>query len=385
VIGADDLERQRRLVGDLADDLARRRASGSRKGAVGAPLRLVVVDGLGAFRARWPDLDPSGTWERLLSLATDGSAVGIHLLLTAEGVASAPHRLVSACQQRLVFRLGERADHASLGIPASAVPPLPPGRAVSADGPHVVQVARALDGVGAAVARLAGRHDSPGRPPDVAAVGRLPARLGRDAIGASVADGDGSLALPIGLADAGLVPMWLRLAPGAHALVTGPPRSGRTTALVTLGRAAVDAGATVVVVALHHEPWRSAALDHRFPSEDLGELLHRPGPLVVLVDDADRTDDDHRVLAELTAERRPDRHVIAAARADRLRTLYGHWTRELRADRTGVLLHPDPDLDGDLLGARLPRHVAGDTIPGRGWGCGTDPEGVVQVADPTRP
>jgi S-DNA-T family DNA segregation ATPase FtsK/SpoIIIE len=107
--------------------------------------------------------------------------------------------------------------------------------------------------------------------------------------------------------------------------------------------------------------------------------------LVVLVDDADRTDDDHRVLAELAAERRPDRHVIAAARADRLRTLYGHWTRELRADRTGMLLHPDPDLDGDLLGARLPRHVAGDTIPGRGWGCGTDPEGVVQVADPTRP
>lgn len=381
VIGADDLERQRRLVAELAEELARRRAGADRRTSSGdAPVRLVVVDGLGAFRSRWPDLDPSGTWEHLLALATDGSAVGIHLLLTAEGVASAPHRLVSACRQRLVLRLGERADHASFGIPATAVPPLPPGRGVSAEGPHLVQVARPPGGLVAAVARLAGRHDASGSAPDVAAVDRLPSRVGRERLGAAAAELDGSLTLPVGLADDGLVPLRVRLAPGAHAVVAGPPRSGRTTTLVILGLAAAEAGVPVVVVAADAEPWRSAALEHRLPGDDLADLLDPPGALLVLVDDADRTDDDHRVLAELAAARRPDRHVVAAARADRLRSLYGHWTRELRADRTGVLLQPDPDLDGDLLGARLPRHLAGGTLPGRGWGCGTSPEGVVQVA-----
>ncbi len=385
VIGADDLERQRRLLADLTDDLAGRRAGrGRHRDVTGVARRLVVVDGLGAFRSRWPDLDHTGTWERLLSLATDGSALGIHLLLTAEGVASAPHRLVSACRQRLVFRLGERADHSSLGIPASAVPPLPPGRAVASDGPHVVQVARPPEGLGAATARLAGHHEPASDPHGVPAVGRLPRALGRDGLGPSTADPDGSLALALGVADDGLVPMHLRLGPGGHAVVAGPPRSGRTSALLTLGRAAVEAGGTVVAVAPAAEPWRSAGIAHRLPGADLADLLAWPGLVVVLVDDADRTDDDHPVLSVLASGRRSDRHVVAAARSDRLRSLYGHWTRELRADRTGVLLQPDPDLDGDLLGTRIPRHLAGAAEPGRGWGCGTAPEGLVQVADPAR-
>ena len=37
---------------------------------------------------------------------------------------------------------------------------------------------------------------------------------------------------------------------------------------------------------------------------------------------------------------------------------------------------------GELLGTRLPRHLAGSSLPGRGWGCGTRPEGLFQLADP---
>ncbi len=41
--------------------------------------------------------------------------------------------------------------------------------------------------------------------------------------------------------------------------------------------------------------------DHRLPGDELEDLLDTRGPLVVLVDDADRTDDDHRVLGELAS------------------------------------------------------------------------------------
>ena len=58
------------------------------------PLRILVLDGLGGFRARWGDLGPSGTWERLLEIATQGQSVGIHAVITAEGTSSAPHQVV---------------------------------------------------------------------------------------------------------------------------------------------------------------------------------------------------------------------------------------------------------------------------------------------------
>jgi S-DNA-T family DNA segregation ATPase FtsK/SpoIIIE len=71
-------------------------------------------------------------------------------------------------------------------------------------------------------------------------------------------------------------------------------------------------------------------------------------------------------------------HVLASARADRLRSAFRHWTTEIRRSRTGLLLRPD-DLDGELLGVRLPR--GGATYPpGRGYLVTDDGLELVQVA-----
>ena len=50
--------------------------------------------------------------------------------------------------------------------------------------------------------------------------------------------------------------------------------------------------------------------------------------------------------------------LIVAGRNNDLRTLYSHWTGQIRKSRLGVLLVPDADYDGDLLDVRLPRHPA---------------------------
>jgi S-DNA-T family DNA segregation ATPase FtsK/SpoIIIE len=100
----------------------------------------------------------------------------------------------------------------------------------------------------------------------------------------------------------------------------------------------------------------------------------------VLVDDADRFDDrDGRLAALLEAGAR----VAAAGRADGLRGQFGHWTRAVRASRVGLLLHPDTDLDGELLGVRLPRRADVPLRPGRGYLVEAGRPALVQVARPT--
>ena len=389
VIGPDEHERQRRLYAELSRELAGRRRVDGNPMKAPMPIRLVILDGLGAFRSRWTDLDPSGTWDRFLEVTAQGASVGIHTVIAAEGTSSAPHQVVSACRQRLVFRLGERADHGAFGIPASAVPALVPGRAVAAEGPTEVHVARPSDGLAAAVARLAGSRPTACTPTSArqalpGSVGTLPSSVSWTSLdsspGPSIGE-RGTLDLVVGLSDIGLVPARLRLPPGGHALIAGPPRSGRTSTLRILAIAASARDVAVAVVTRNPSEWPGATAEVFDPSDErLASLVKRVGPLLVLVDDADLTADDHAAIGSLATERCPERHVIAAARADRLRSLYGHWTRELRADRTGLLLVPDPDLDGDLLGARLPRTPSVAMGPGRGWLTGGLPEGFVQVA-----
>ena len=123
-------------------------------------------------------------------------------------------------------------------------------------------------------------------------------------------------------------PVFLRFP--EHLLVAGPPRSGKTTALRTMA---------------------GVLRDH------------------VFVDDAALVD-----TVELT------RPVVAAARTDDVRGGYGHWLREIRKSRTGLLLQPDLSTDGDLLGVRLPRRLSTPLRPGRGFLVENGEARLVQIA-----
>ena len=141
---------------------------------------------------------------------------------------------------------------------------------------------------------------------------------------------------------------------------------------------------------------RSGLLDHpplhrRLDPDELDAatvraLIEHDGPVLVLVDDAEQTDDDGP-LADLAAAGRPGLHIVAAGRAEPLRQSYGHWTRAVRAGRTGLLLQPDVDLDGDLLGCSLPRRPPTGLTRGRGWLIVDGDARFVQVAamPPARP
>jgi S-DNA-T family DNA segregation ATPase FtsK/SpoIIIE len=104
------------------------------------------------------------------------------------------------------------------------------------------------------------------------------------------------------------------------------------------------------------------ALDRWAEALDADALVEPAGRLLfVFVDDADRVEGLEPLLGL------PDLHVLAAGTADALRAAYGHWTQRVRRSRLGVLLRPDLDLDGELLGVSLPRRPPVAPLPGRGY------------------
>jgi S-DNA-T family DNA segregation ATPase FtsK/SpoIIIE len=172
----------------------------------------------------------------------------------------------------------------------------------------------------------------------------------------------------VGLGDLTLATVALVFRDGDHAIVSGPARSGKSTALATIAAALARWHPDVTVTQS-----RSAA--------ELVAATDGPGRHVLLVDDADRVDDPGGRLAALLAAHRPDVHVVAAGRADALRGAYGHWTRDLRRSRLGLALRPEPD-DGDLFSASFPRRARLAPRAGRGYLVVDGEPEVVQVARP---
>jgi S-DNA-T family DNA segregation ATPase FtsK/SpoIIIE len=160
----------------------------------------------------------------------------------------------------------------------------------------------------------------------------------------------------IGVGDLTLGPVALVFRQRDHAIVCGPARSGKSTALRTVRES----------LGKWHPDVMVTTLGAGSPLVDLVAAADTPGRHVLLVDDADRVDDPGGHMAALLSSHRPDVHVVAAGRADALRGAYGHWTRDLRRSRLGLALRPEPD-DGDLFSTSFPRRARIAPVAGRGY------------------
>jgi S-DNA-T family DNA segregation ATPase FtsK/SpoIIIE len=162
--------------------------------------------------------------------------------------------------------------------------------------------------------------------------------------------------LPIGLGADDLEPAVLYVPAGDHVFIGGAARTGRSTALrqveVAWGR--LHAGGTVV----HVDRRR------RITSADL-EHIDDPRPVLIVVDDAERVDDPNGSLGTLLG--RPGVTFAVAARPDALRVAYGHWAREVARSRCGLIMTSMGDVDGEVLGAVLPRRSTIPARPGLAW------------------
>jgi S-DNA-T family DNA segregation ATPase FtsK/SpoIIIE len=367
-VGPAEPERRNRLVRML------RRMLEERKAAPGTPWPVctLVVDNLAAFFAD-NDSDQAGLGriDDLQRVFAEGPAVGIRVAAAADRPGAVPGPWAALTQQKLLFQLGDPTDYGAFQLRTDSIPSFVPGRAVTAGRAQVVQVAWPGGNLAGAVREVAAGW--PGASRTAPGVGLLPTLVHLHEIGARAVTSGDPWSVPVGIADSDLRPAGLTLYEREHALVAGPSRSGRSNALRTIAETllAADRPPAVLVYTPRRSPPLDGLADTVTRYEDLGPALEgRAGrPLVVLVDDADTEGDPSGILDRLLGSASAGVHVVAAVRADALRRAYGHWAQRVRDSRCGILLVPDHDLDGDLLGVTLPRHDRMAPLPGRGYLC----------------
>ncbi len=277
---------------------------------------------------------------------------------------------MSSIGARLYFRLADSMDYALVGRSTRDLPEFEWGRGFDQDG-RLIQIGRHSESV---IRDMAGRASGARRPP---AIEVLPDRVPLELLAAVAQGGSGEPFVPVGVGDRDLAPVGFHLHRGDHVLIAGPARSGRTTALMSIGSLAAAAGFEVVVLGRSGSPLRQLdALVVDSPAELAAEAGGRR--VLALIDDAERV--DHPAITDLL--HRDGTNVIAAGRADALRGMYQHWTRDVRRCRLGLSLRPQSDVDGELWQMQFPRRGPSFRQAGRGYLVSGGEVEIVQVAAP---
>ena len=351
VIRRHERERLIRVINRLADEVARRSAQPT---ATHQPI-VVLIDGLDAVGRALDDLDSLAESEMLDTIIARGSAHGVAVACSVDRFAEIPSTFLAGCAQRWVFHLTDPLDAGSVGIPACDVPGSVPGRIVVASTGLEAQLM-----VGAIPMKPCVGDPVP------EPVECLSAQVPAGDLPLAQSRGDDSL-LPLGLRFGDGRVSTVDVPDGEHLLIIGPPRSGRSTALQRMVRAWRDA---------YPDGWwrvvapRRTVLDEHHRHRSLGEIIDTVPPtgrVLIAIDDAEMVDDVGGALAALAASRRHGLLIVAAGKPDSLRQSYGHWTGVVRRSRLGIVTSAANDLDGDLLGAMLPRRLPIQPRPGLAW------------------
>lgn len=384
VVSPSDRERRVRLLRHLDSEVAARQARRGNTSGIGPdigpdppggdPEIVLLIDGLaGLARAHDPvrDGEPHRWLERIWG---DGPSVGVRVAVSVGRAADLPGDMAASAGVVLVHATGDPGDGSRFGLRADTSG-LSPGRAIRASDRRELQVARFAGGdEAAAVQAMAAAAETPDPDRAPAVIGSLPAVVPSGELPVSAEESHSRIVLRFALGDLGLAPVGFTLHDGEHALVLGPPGSGRTSALAAIGAAA---GPLAAVVA--DEPTNLSRLLGLAPVPAAEVEGLAPPRRVLLVDDADRAADPDGALGRIAADAAARLHIVAAVRPDRLRSAYGGWLSELRSSRSGVLFRPGP-VDGDLLGATLPARLDLPAVAGRGVVVSAGTAAVAQIA-----
>lgn len=378
VISVDDVERTLRLLRMLRNRVARNghdRAMAREGGTRTTPGRTVLLlDGIGPLVERHDDVNRAEAVDLLVSIASGGPAVGIHLVATAGRAAEVPSALAPSFDRLLMLRSTSAWE-------LNPDPSSPAGRG-HLDG-TIVQVAtptwRNADASHLTADRTG--HVATG------AIGRLPFEVDSGSLPAAK-----EWLVPVGIRHDDLDTAVLDLTHSC-ALIIGPPRSGRSTALRTvLDRLRrTDSGVDVVWLdSTTDSDTTVAALELLADPDRLGpgtSPVDGRGATIVLIDDLpELLDGPHGTILDEALERVLRRgttspvRVVASGEADTTARCYADSLRRLRSGRTGILLRPDADLHPGLLHTTLPRHDELAPAPGRGWIVSPDEVVAVQLA-----
>ncbi|MFQ4149703.1 FtsK/SpoIIIE domain-containing protein [Arthrobacter sp. LAPM80] len=354
------------------------------------PRIIVMVDGLATFRELYEFRAGMTQFETLQQIATDGRPMGVHIVIAGDSPKSLPASLASSVQRLLVLRLATADDYSNLGLPRDILSPAsPPGRGM-------------LDGAEVQMAIFGGT-------PNLALQARQVASLAESLIRQGVKAAPRVESLPemldlnvlpaashghvtIGVDDFSLEPAGLQ-ASGAL-MLTGPPSSGRTTALVTLAEALKRS--TPGTRRVYFGSRRSAIANLPVWDESIVTAAALEPELQRFIDLVERESEPVAFFIEgvtefgdseaemdlvnlIKAAIKANHFVVGEAETS---TWSGAWSLAglFKAGRRGLLMNPG-DVEGDtLMSTPLGRLYNNKFIPGRGYVVGRGKAYKLQVA-----
>ena len=381
VIAGDDYERVTRLLANLKTEISRRadmfaaarastlteyRASSSHPGVAELARLVVLLDGYDNFLATYERVD-RGQWADLVPrLVADGRAVGIHFVMTGTRRTSFPMAVASHVSSRLVFNMASPDDFHGVDVdPRTFDTDSPAGRCRFDD----EDVQAAILGSDSATRAEAGEYQRLGAALAKRISPAPPIRVLPEQI--TVSQMPVTQSIPWLLNDD-----FAAIGPSGtdNFLIIGRPRSGRTTALRSLIATLATKGVTGDIFASDPTPFGPTAQ----PLDGLTARLNDAQSGLIFIDGAERLAAVGCEYALQQAVEADTLTVIATFDAATARG-YDPWIKSLRARSQTLVLQPDIDADGDLLGSPLPRS-ARTFGPGRGF---TNLRGsleIVQVA-----
>lgn len=374
VVDVRDNDRLERLVCFLVEEVERRRAAVRDE----EPSLLLVVDSWEGLGHATADADAGRSQDLLLRLVTEGPGVGLRVVMTADR-SGLTGRVGSAFSEHICLRLPDRSDYALLGLPPRQVPrDLPPGRGLRS-GADVALVQLAAPDVDAIAA--AARWPAPATP--ARRFDSLPARVPLHSLPRQPRD-----VVVVGLRGDDLTTVCVDPAEtGGSLLVAGPPRSGRSTALVSIATQLQDRPVVAVCARrgpLHRRRDLAVVVDGSNADEVRAAIAAADHP-ALLVDDVDLLDDAgvlDAIEAAVRAARDGRGFVVLAGATDAMAAMFRGPVAQARRARAGLLLRPEGPHDGELLGLRLRRRPGHTDPPGRGFLAIHGTALPVQVADP---
>ena len=403
VVAREQADRVERLLSKLRNEIARRQQLLAAQGFAGLaeqraatsgeerlPWMLLLLDWWEGYYAAFGEYDMGRLVETLLQVLREGSAVGLRAVVTTDRAAMLG-QIGTVFGHRMIFRLTDRSDCSLAEIRERALPAhQPDGRLMFGAKPNPLEAQVALldpdptglAQVGALRQIAAEARQRYGRLPQ----GHRPLRV--DALPARITVAetyrlDPDFAPPSRLwamAGAGgdeLSPQGLDVAEeGPGLVVAGPPRSGRSTTLITMARSLIAQQTPVLLIAPRRSPLRSlegtpgvlAVLGAEIDVDYLRATLNPLDRYVVLVDDAEMLYNapNSEILERIIVSGRDADHgLILAGNTRDLSGCYSGFIATARKSRCGVLVAVDTPDDGDLFGVRLPRN-AGPGPLGRG-------------------
>jgi DNA segregation ATPase FtsK/SpoIIIE, S-DNA-T family len=403
VVTRDQTDRVERLLGKLRGEITRRQqllAAGgfaglaeqraSTAGQDRLPWMLLLLDWWEGYFAAFEQYDYGRLIDTLLQTLREGAAVGLRAVVSTDRSALVG-QASTVFGQRMLLRLTDRSDATLAGIRERSLPTRqPPGRVMfeGTPQPYEAQIALLdanLSGPAqvAALRRLGdealARHGRPPQPQRPLRVDTLPIRI---SFAEAVAlDPEFTPPSPlwamVGVGGDELAPQGLDVRDeGPGLVVAGPPRTGKSSTLLTMARWLLRQGTEVVAITPRRSPLRGiegdagvlAVFGGDVTGEALAGVIEDKDRFVLLVDDAELLFNgpiDDLLNQILLAGRDADHGVIIAGATGDLGRAYSGFIPQALKSRCGLLVAVASPGDGELFGVRLPRN-AGPGPLGRG-------------------